>query len=32
MAGETEVTDATRAVLLESANFHFVSIRRRHKR
>jgi phenylalanyl-tRNA synthetase beta chain len=25
---ETEVTDATRAVLLESANFHFVSIRK----
>ncbi|RPI04136.1 MAG: phenylalanine--tRNA ligase subunit beta, partial [Zetaproteobacteria bacterium] len=25
---ETEVTDATRTVLLESANFHFVSIRK----
>ena len=25
---ETEVTDATRAVLLEAANFHFVSIRK----
>jgi len=25
---ETEVTDATRSVLLESANFHFISIRK----